>query len=353
MIVNRELTEKSPIIKAIVDRVDSAWPNDVALLVCYGSFVSGRQRPLSDIDFYFIPSTDRAFALCCQFIINDIGYDLWPVEWQRLEKFANLDDSFASLLADGVVVWAADDASGRRFAELQQRLHANLARQDLTINVAQRSLQTAKAGYFDLAFGNDSLWRSAAIKLVEQLLFALACINGVYLKKGIGNLARELAEMSRVPETFASCYRALAGSANREAGLLLLRDMIDSCSQLVSPDRQAASPTAFNPHDLAGFYEEFKSIYNKLLQACEDRDLLMAYHAASVVDRETQEQLQGLAKNLSFPSLLDLIPAEDFDRLRSACIEHEKLLLRMLAEHKVAVRRFVSVDDFAVFFGGL
>ena len=36
---------------------------------------------VSDLDFYFIPSTPRGYEMSYQFIVDDIGYDLWPVSW--------------------------------------------------------------------------------------------------------------------------------------------------------------------------------------------------------------------------------------------------------------------------------
>ena len=62
-------------------------------MVVYGSYVYSTEDPLSDVDFYFIPGSDRAYQLARTFIIEDIGYDLFPMKWERIEGLATLKES--------------------------------------------------------------------------------------------------------------------------------------------------------------------------------------------------------------------------------------------------------------------
>ena len=47
--------------------VAGEFAQDVSLLVAYGSFVSGGQSAVSDVDLYFVPATGRALALSAVF----------------------------------------------------------------------------------------------------------------------------------------------------------------------------------------------------------------------------------------------------------------------------------------------
>ena len=53
--------------------------------------------------------------------------------------------------------------------------------------------------------------------------------------------------------------------------------------------------------ELAGFYEEFKSAYNKLLLACDEENYENAYYAGFMIDRETQLFLQSPHRPRNIP----------------------------------------------------
>ncbi|MEL7656605.1 MAG: nucleotidyltransferase domain-containing protein, partial [Bacillota bacterium] len=104
---NPHLLSQSDLLPILVEKIETAYPDDISLLICYGSFITGDHSSLSDIDFFFVPSTERGFDLNHQFIIGQIGYDLWAVSWGKLERIAGLEDQPASILMDGQVLYAA------------------------------------------------------------------------------------------------------------------------------------------------------------------------------------------------------------------------------------------------------
>lgn len=76
--------------------------------MCYGSFVTKCDKPYSDLDFFIIPKTAEGYAMSSQFILDGIGYDFWPVSREFAERLAGFTHPFVSLIADGLLVYAAD-----------------------------------------------------------------------------------------------------------------------------------------------------------------------------------------------------------------------------------------------------
>ena len=74
-----------------INKINREYPEDVALLVAVeGHSVNGDGHGLS-FDF-FVPATERGNSLAQTFIIDGIGYDLYPRSWERTERTAALDD---------------------------------------------------------------------------------------------------------------------------------------------------------------------------------------------------------------------------------------------------------------------
>ena len=63
------------IIKWAINRIEDNYKDDVSLLLSYGSYVNGTANSLSDVDFYFIPKTERAYELCTTFIVESVGFE--------------------------------------------------------------------------------------------------------------------------------------------------------------------------------------------------------------------------------------------------------------------------------------
>ena len=98
--------------------------------------------------------------------------------------------------------------------------------------------------------------------------------------------------------------------------------------------------------DLAGFYEEFKSAYNKLLLACKEENYEKAYYAGFMIDRETQLFLIHYTNQGVFPNIINEVLTNNFESIRAKCIEHERQLIKLLNENNIEINDF---KDFAEF----
>ncbi len=114
--------------------------------------------------------------------------------------------------------------------------------------------------------------------------------------------------------------------------------------------RFEAHPEPANPSDLAGFYEEFKSTYNKLLLACEEKNHENAWYAAFMIDRETMSFLERFTGPGTFPNMLEEALKNDYENLQAKCTGHEQRLVGLLQEHRVKINVYRDLDEFRKFF---
>lgn len=345
MRINTPLIARSDLLAAIVEKIETTYPEDISLLICYGSFVTGEYAETSDIDFFFVPRTKRGGELDHQFILDGIGYDLWPVSWERLTQIANLEDQPASILMDGQALFASSEDDLRNLDHLKDIFSQNLKDETLVSKLSARHIEKAKASCFDLQNHESGLAWIDAMGIVEMLLVAVATLNGTYLKKGAKRIEQELASLPLKPAGFLEAYRRLIETGEPAELQRIVRGMIVEAGKIWQ-SKFGRDSENLDPAELTGFYEEFKSTYNKLLHACDEKNYAAAYYTGFMIDRETQSFLAGFTGTGVFPRMIDAVLQHDFDALRAGCNEHERRLLALLAEKGIAIHAYRDVDDF-------
>ncbi len=346
MRINNHLIGGSDLLATIVEKIEASYSQDISLLICYGSYVTGEYSGLSDIDFFFVPSTNRGYELSHQFILDNIGYDLWPVSWDRLESVSNLADQPASILMDGEVLFASSDDDLQRLQDLKHRFTRNLSDAAVTRQAIVKYLEQAKARYFNLQDRASKTFFVDAVTIVETLLIAVACLNGAYVKKGLKRLENELERLPMVPAGFLENYGQLISTRDRAKIQHIVSELICETDKLYQSkfdrDRDNAVPAA----DLPGFYEEFKSTYNKLRLACLERDHASAYYAGFMIDRETQSFLVRYTGPDAFPDIIEAVLGTDLATVHAAGLEHEQRLTQLLDRHGIAINAYQDGRDF-------
>ncbi|MDE7274071.1 MAG: nucleotidyltransferase domain-containing protein [Lachnospiraceae bacterium] len=74
------------VVKWILNKVRTEYANDVSLVLIYGSYVNGTANSKSDVDCYYIPKSENGYDLAVDFIIEGVGYDIFPISWESVEK---------------------------------------------------------------------------------------------------------------------------------------------------------------------------------------------------------------------------------------------------------------------------
>ena len=73
----------------LIDKIKRDYKNDIAIVALCGSYIYGDTHQKSDLDFYFIPKTERGYEMSQCFILEDIGFDFWGMSWERAKSLAD------------------------------------------------------------------------------------------------------------------------------------------------------------------------------------------------------------------------------------------------------------------------
>lgn len=346
---NTHIIDQSEILSTITEKIEKSYIEDISLLVCYGSYVTGDYGIMSDIDFFFVPKTKKGYSLREQFILNNIGYDLWPVSWDRLIRISNLEEHITSILMDGKVLFYSSEDELSKFDKLKKNVEQHLHNKATIMDMSMRSIENAKGLYFTLQNEENDTMFIHAMNIMEMLLFALALINGTYTHKGVKKLEHELKRFSLLPRDYLKRYKQVIRTHNALVLQNILRELINETETLWN--------TRFNNgkgrpdvSELRGFYEEFKSTYNKLLCACDETNYEDAYYAGYMIDRETQAFLVNYSEPGTFPCMMNTIISNDFEIVRIKCLEHERQLLNLLNQHGIKINTYSNGYEFRQYF---
>ena len=174
----------------------------IELLALYGSYLNGTAGERSDIDVYYIPDDDGAREIARDFartfILDGVGYDIYPRSWENLADIASMENFMTPCLADVRVLYGTD-AARARLASLQETLRGNLADAAYCRKIAEKrfaeALRYADApGYLLMALGD-----------------VIAALNGMYFRFGIKRYLAELSAMEKKPADYLSLAANLAG----------------------------------------------------------------------------------------------------------------------------------------------
>jgi len=108
-----------------INKIEAEYRDDVCLLLGHETLKFERENSTTSFSYY-IPATNRANGLSRTFIIDGIGYDLFPISWERIERMADVKDYNTTCLGDASILWAKSEEDKQRFVSLQARLRANL-----------------------------------------------------------------------------------------------------------------------------------------------------------------------------------------------------------------------------------
>ena len=61
------------------------------------------------------------------FMIAGVGYDIFPIDWERVRNIANLEEGLLPLVGDVKVLYSASEEDLGRFRGLQVQMKDNLA----------------------------------------------------------------------------------------------------------------------------------------------------------------------------------------------------------------------------------
>lgn len=94
---NNEINDR--VVQWILNKVTTEFADNVSLVIIYGSYMNGTANRKSDVDCYYIPKTEHGYDMAVDFMIEGVGYDIFPILWERVEKIADLLETMSPLVS--------------------------------------------------------------------------------------------------------------------------------------------------------------------------------------------------------------------------------------------------------------
>lgn len=335
------------ILKVILDRVKSEYKEDVSLVCCYGSYVNGTANEKSDVDFYYVPKTERARELSTSFIIDGIGYDFWGLSWERLERIVDFKEVLLPLVADSKVMYCCCEEDEKRFLELKEKVQKTkeLPLNEKMLDKAEEHIKSAMAEYCNLLLARDATKvRKCSGSLLMDISNAVALMNNSYFAYGIKRQLTEIMGFKYIPVDFEQLYRSIVQTNSNEEIKDSCLKLIDSTYSLFNQLLQSARIKKAPKDVLAGFYEEACSTWNKIYIACDSLDANLALLAGICL----QNELDYIASICEFPNI-DLMrgfTASNLPQFKKAARQAEELMLEELNKAGIPILSYQSVEEF-------
>ncbi|WP_105615811.1 hypothetical protein [Vallitalea okinawensis] len=329
-----------------VNKIKTEYLEDVSLLIGHKHW---KIKPDGDeVAFnFFIPETDHGYNLSQTFIINEIGYDLFPMSWERVEGLANINETLTTCLADGVILYARSEEDKQRFINLQKKLAENLTNPEFTYVKGLEKINIAMDLYKNMLFDSSlSKVRKASGYLAGYLAQAIATFNGTYFRRGPEDQLTILNNLQHTPKDFTSLYQRIVSAVTLEETKNLCYQMIkvtrDFFSQR-SPKKEKQT-VEYNFEDLADWYEEGTYTFRRIYYYCDQKDVFNSFAWAYNFQQEFDylEEEFGMKKM----DLIGTFDISDLSALRKRAKEIEHYIVSIIKEHGVVIQEFDNIEEF-------
>jgi len=318
----------------------------VALLVGVAGSAVGGDGHGEPFD-YFVPATERGNELSQTFIIGGVGNDLYPRSWERTERTASLDDLATQCLGKAVILYARSKQDEERFEALRQKLADNLADAQFVYRKALENLEVAMNFYRTMMF-EERLYkvRCLAGYIHQYLTIAVGFLNGTYQWEYALGVCKEVSRWPSLPDRFLEYYQAILAASTTSELASLAHLLISSTRRFIAgyrpEDAQAPEPPDFQW--LASWYQELRTVWNRISYYCDNEDADSAFRDACYL----QAELEIVAEEygLGEMDLLGCFDMTNLDVLAGRAVELERRVIAAVEGQGVSIRRFDTVESF-------
>lgn len=349
-----EMEKRKKINDRVVDwiknKVETEYANDISLVLVYGSYINGTANDRSDVDCYYIPRTERGDQFAADFIIDGVGYDIFPMSWKRVKEIADLNESLTPLVGDVQILYCSDAKEQERFHMLQNKLKSNLLNDKYIRAIAKkRCIIASKLCSAMKASRSVCEIRKIAGTIIMILADAVAIHHHDYfhfgLKKQYENLCDNFIE---IPPKIIDGYKnvIIAGNID-EVVNCTMKIFRDVCEYLDLPiaipkkcQRKRIAENNVDASLLAELYAEIISTFNKIYVCCENGDYILAFLSAVCLQRDLDDET-GCA--------FDLLSDFDYlhlDELAKKAHRIEAELVQLIEKNGGKIKKYDSIEQF-------
>ncbi|MBS4026507.1 MAG: hypothetical protein KGZ96_12640, partial [Clostridia bacterium] len=148
------MEELMKIADLFVEKIKRDYPDDVACVVIMGSVVFNQTHKRSDLDLFYVPKTNRGYNLGTTFIINGIGFDFWPISWERLERIASYEERITSIILDGKIIYYNTEEDLNKYESLKKKT-LDTSNKGLFISKAEDLFKNIYKDYYKLSLSEN------------------------------------------------------------------------------------------------------------------------------------------------------------------------------------------------------
>lgn len=349
---NRRKINES-VVEWIVNKVKTEYADDISLVLIYGSYINGTANSKSDVDCYYIPKTERGYRLGVGFIIDGVGYDVFPISWERVERIADLEESLSPLVGDAEIVYCNSESDEKQFYAIQTRLKSNLLNDGYVRKIAtKRCEQAGKLFSIMTQKSNASEIRKIAGHIIMTLADAVAVYNHEYyhfgLKKQFENLQNNFPNL---PRTIVDGYENVVKAADihdvEKNAIQMFSDVCKylniECTTQEVLEEEKKKTSRMDAACLAGLYEEISSTFNKIYVCCESGNYILAFLSAVCLQRELDEAQEAGCPR--YDLLSDFYYGE-LESLSARTQYIEKDFVKVITENGGNIKKYDSFEQF-------
>lgn len=331
------------VTKWIINTVKEKFADDIALVISHTTLRIDGDPCIS----YFVPITERGNELSRTFLLDGTGYDIWGIAWERLERFASLEEYNLTVLADGAILYAKDGEWADRFRALQAKLLENLSDRVKSREHALKAYAQAKALYTEMLFAERSDIRMTAGYILDYLARAVAFSNHAYFKGSQTDQLAELKEIERtgrIPTEFPALYLSVIRENDETAQKEKCRQAICMIREYLEENAPDDSPRERNFQDLADWYGELSYTWLRLRHYAKNGDPVKVYMRGVCL----QNELNGVCGDfgLEKPELMECFDESDLGAFLARADVLEKKIRAAIVKGGGVIREYNGKEDF-------
>lgn len=361
------------VAQALIDHVEKEYSHEIAIIAYYGSYAQGTATKRSDLDFFFIPASSQGYQASIQFIIDGIGFDFWPISWERAERMASFQEDKTTIIADSKLLYVRSEEDRDRFMKLRETTSTikGPEKAQEMVEKAESELRKVYLHLYKMSRAVDSeditFYRIEAHEVLTKVLQSLALLNRTYYTRGFGKNMEQVLGLPLKSARLKQHMETIMYSSVNVDILQACEELTARTLDLVLEQKEKYYGTPSYPDRMKGFYEELKGVMDKVITACEMNDYDTAFFSAiSVQDLTTaflffaetghwpsdliiDSSYMETYRKLGFPELIATLDWQDLSKLQAAVESLVVLLDRYLRAKGVEINCFENVEQFTAF----
>lgn len=328
-----------------VKKIETDFRDDVCLLLEHRTLKLEKDMEAKTFSFY-IPATNRANGLARTFIIDGIGYDLFPLSWERIERTADVKEYNTTCLADAEILWVKSEEDRQRFVSLQARLQANLQNPQYMLERAKKWFDTVKEIFQDTLFEEKPYKvRENVGHICDLLSISVAFVNGRYFAHGQTSQLSELSGMKKVPVDFAKLYESIIREPSPNAQKRLCHEMITSTKAFLEAQEKCSEKSVIPDFsELAAWYQELIYTWRRVYHWCDMNDPVNTYIWCCNLQNEVDEW--GMKFGIVDVDIFGYFKADDLSSFRKRAEAVEASFRQAISVSGVKLDEYKTVEDF-------